>query len=182
MADLGFLQGFNASDDQYDSTFELIKPGDYNVVVEDTEMRVNNQGTGEYLQVKLTIVDAPYEGRVVFDRFNLVHSNQKAVDIAQQQFAGLCRAAGVLAPSDSSDLHGAEVIAVIGVQKNGDYNEVKRYKSSEVKDAQHINPEAVQPPGVVPPKKKARIKKANPETAATTSDDIDEEKGDDLPF
>lgn len=177
MADLGFLGGFNA--DEHKDEFELIQPGDYNVVIEDTEMKENSSGTGEFLVVKLTIVDPPYEGRIIYDRFNLVHVNPKAVDIAQKQFAGLCRAAGNLAPSDSSELHDAEVVAVIGIQKSGDYNEVKRYKSSD--KGQHIAPENLASEDAPIPTKQKGKPKAKP-AAKAAAPGGNGELNDDIPF
>lgn len=174
MADLGFLGGFNADDHQ--DEFVLIQPGDYNVVIEETEMKANSSGTGEFLLIKLVITDAPYEGRTVFDRFNIVHTNPKAVDIAKKQFAVLCRAAGNLAPSDSEELHGAEVVAVVDIQKNGDYNEVKRYKSSET--GQHIAPEKVAAEDTPVPTKKKRKPEAKPAPKGADDDILN----DDIPF
>lgn len=182
MSDLSFLSGFDAS--QIEDTFELIPPGDYKVTITDSEMKMNSKGTGEFLKVSLTISDDGYTGRMLFDNFNLVHVNDKAVEIAQKQFAGLCKAAGVLAPSDSSELHDIEIIAVVDIE--GDYNRVKRYKAIEKKGNLAGKTAAAPAPAPKPaPKKKRSIKAKKttdipgltPDTGQDPDDDIS-----DVPF
>lgn len=114
-----------------ESDFEPIEPGEYTCQIIQSEMKDNNAGTGQYLELRVQVLDEPYQGRLIFERLNLIHTNEKAVAIANRTLRDICNAIGVMEIEDSEELHGKEFLArvVIG-EARGDYpaqNEVKKY-------------------------------------------------------
>lgn len=168
MANLGILNGFNAND--HEDTFSPLPAGDYEAEIIDSEMVENKAGTGQFLKVTLKILSGDSQGRQVFDRFNLIHDNPKAVEIAHTQFAGLCKAAGVLSPSDSSELHNIPLVVTLAI--DGDWNRVKRYKGvvNVTKETKLPEVENDAPKAKSSRKSKAKVAPA------------EEEFNDDLPF
>lgn len=130
------LTGFNAN--QYDTdaidAFEPIKPGFYEAVIIDSEMRDTARGDGRYLMFTLQIIDGEHKNRRLWDRLNLVNPNETAVEIAKRTLASVCRAVGVLTPRDSSELHDKPLSIRVVQRKREDngeiVNEVKAYGAS----------------------------------------------------
>jgi len=125
------LGGFNAEDVEPQKSFEPVPPGWYTTMITNSEMKATKDGTGEYLQLRLDIIDGEYEGRVLFDRLNLVNENQTAVDIAQRQLSAICHVVGVLQPQNSDELHDKPLRVKVAIRppSNGydASNEVKAY-------------------------------------------------------
>ena len=171
MGNLNILNGFNADD--FEDSFDLLPKGDYEVEITDSEFKENSKKTGSFLSVTFKVVSGESKGRLLFDNFNLVHSNPKAVEIAQQQFSGLCKAVGVLTPGDSSDLH--NIPLVISVDIDGEYNRVKRYKAKE--DAPKGNLE-----GKIKSESKKKSSEVSKKPATPKAEEQSEEFDDDIPF
>ena len=132
MANLG---NFNASEIEPQGSFEPIPAGWYTAMIVDSEMKATKNGTGEYLQLRLDIIDGDHQGRVLFDRLNLNNQNQTAVEIAQRQLSAICRAVGVMQPQDSSDLHDKPLRVKVTIRPAGNgyeaSNEVKAYEPAQ---------------------------------------------------
>ena len=132
MANLG---NFNASEIEPQGSFEPIPAGWYTAMIVDSEMKATKNGTGEYLQLRLDIIDGDHQGRVLFDRLNLNNQNQTAVEIAQRQLSAICRAVGVMQPQDSSDLHDKPLRVKVAIRPAGNgyeaSNEVKAYEQAQ---------------------------------------------------
>lgn len=119
---------FNAAEVETPSR-DVIPPGEYLCEVTDSDTKPNKAGTGEYLALTHQIVEGEHKGRFVWSNLNLVHPNEKAVQIARSELAALCKATGVLAPKDSSDLHNKPVLVRIAIDpKDNTRNVVKGYK------------------------------------------------------
>lgn len=101
------LSGFNPEEVDTGSggEFEPLPAGWYPVMITDSEERETKAGTGSYLQLTLEVIDGEFKGRLLWARLNLNNPNPKAVEIAQRDLANICKAVGVMAPKDSSDLH-----------------------------------------------------------------------------
>lgn len=129
------LSGFNAEEIEPQGSFDPIPAGWYTVMIVASEMKPTKNGSGEYLQLRLDIIDGEYEGRVLFDRLNLRNSNQTAVEIAQRQLSAICRAVGVMQPQDSSDLHDRPLRVKVSIRPAGNghdaSNEIKGYEALE---------------------------------------------------
>ena len=128
---------FNAGEVPEDS-FEPIPEDDYTLQIIRSEMKDTKAGTGQYLELRLQVLDEPYTGRLIFERLNLINPNEVAVRIANRTFADICNAVGVLEVEDSEELHGIEFSAhvVISEDDGGEYppqNEVKKYYPQEKK-------------------------------------------------
>ena len=127
------LNGYDAT--QYDpqDSFEPIPAGWYKVMITASEFKETKRGDGEYLQLRLDIIDGEYENRVLFDRLNLRNHNQSTVDIANRALSAICHAVGVLQPEDSQELHDIPLEAKITIKPARDgfeaANEVRGYRA-----------------------------------------------------
>lgn len=128
---MGNLTGFDANDVEPNQGFEPLPPGEYQVVITDSKMKPTKAGTGEYLELKLQVLNGQYQNRVLFDRLNLKNTNEMAKQIAKGTLSAICRAVNVLTPQDSTELHGKPLTVTVKVRndQNGNpQNEVKGYK------------------------------------------------------
>ena len=113
--------------------------GEYVAVVNDSAIKPNKAGTGEYLALTFQVIEGEHEGRFVWENLNLVHPSEKAVQIARAELASLCKAAGVLNPKDSTDLHDKPVLIRVAIEKDRDGNPrnvVKGYKPAASRQPQ----------------------------------------------
>ena len=127
------LSGFNAESVEPQGDFEPIPAGWVTCMITESEMKPTKTGTGEYLQLRLDVIEGDYEGRVLFSRLNLKNPNQTAVEIAQRELSAICRAVGVMQPKDSSDLHDKPLRVKVAIRPAGNgyeaSNEVKAYEA-----------------------------------------------------
>jgi hypothetical protein len=87
---------FNANDVPEDEGFQPIPEGDYTCQIVQSEMKDTKAGTGQYLELRIQVLEEPYVGRLVFERLNLINPNETAVKIANRTLADICEAVGVL--------------------------------------------------------------------------------------
>jgi len=143
------LSGFNAEEVEPQGSLDPIPAGWYTAIITDSEMKETKSLTGEYLQLRLDVVEGDHEGRVVFDRLNLKNSNRTAVEIAQRQLSAICRAVGVMQPQDSSDLHDRPLRVKVSIRPARDgydaSNEVKAYSALEADENAAAPPPGKQP-------------------------------------
>lgn len=123
------LHGFDANEIEPTSDFEPIPAGKYEAVITDSEMKQTRAGTGEYLQFTFQIVDGPHRNRLLWSRMNLNNPNATAVQIAKAELSALCRAVGVMAPKDSTELHNLPLIIHVRCKRRSDTGEI----SNEIK-------------------------------------------------
>jgi len=125
------LQGFDANTVEPANDMEPIPDGKYVAVITDSEMKPTKAGTGSYLQLTFTIVEGDQKNRLLWVRLNLDNPNATAVDIARRELSSICRAVGVLTPSDSTDLHNLPCTITVKLKRRNDtgelQNEVKGY-------------------------------------------------------
>lgn len=112
----------------------LLPAGEYPVIIVKSEMKPTKKGDGQYLALEMDIQDGPHKGRKVWDNLNLINPNKTAEEIAQRSLSAICHATGQMAVSDSEQLHGRLMLAVVGIQPaKGQYaesNTVKTYKAA----------------------------------------------------
>ena len=153
------LSGFNAEEIEPQSSFDPIPAGWYSVMIVASEMKPTKNGSGEYLQLRLDIIDGEYEGRVLFDRLNLRNQNQTAVEIAQRQLSAICRAVGVMQPQDSSDLHDRPLRVKVSIRPAGNghdaSNEIRGYSPIEGSEKQPAQAARTAPAAAAPAAKPA---------------------------
>lgn len=129
---------FDATQVEPSAPMEVLPPGDYTVQIVQSELRVTNNGNGQYLWLEMDILDGEYSNRKLWDRLNINNPNPVAQDIARRALSAICHATGVLHVSDSEQLHFKPMIAVVKVKpagpdkKTGVYreaqNEIRGYK------------------------------------------------------
>ena len=141
------LLNFNAAEIATDN-YEVIPPGLYEAIITESEMQANKAGTGAYLKLTFTITSGSCKGRLLWDRLNLNNPSAKAVEIARQQLANICRAVNVLSPRDSTQLHNLPLrIKVIIRDYNGEEkNEIKGYYPPEDRQRADAAEATVTPP------------------------------------
>lgn len=99
------LINFNANDHQ-DAGPGPLPAGDYMVYVAASEMRINQDNGNQSLSLTLDVMQPEtMQGRKVFSNYTMSSHNEEAVRIGMQQLAQVCRAVGVMSPSDSTELH-----------------------------------------------------------------------------
>jgi hypothetical protein len=118
------LRGFDANQVEPTGDFEPIPAGKYPAVITESELKPNKAQTGHYLQLTFEVLEGPHKGRRLWARLNLDHPNAKAVEIARAELSALCRAVGVLAPTDSVELHNLPLVIHVKCKKREDTGEV----------------------------------------------------------
>jgi hypothetical protein len=126
------LIDFDASTVQPREAFDVLPPGDYPVMIVNSEERPTKDGNGKYLWLEMQVIDGPQKGRLLWDRLNLNNPNAQAVTIAKQTLSAICHAVGVIRVTDSAQLHNRPMLAKVKTRpadERGDAsNEVKGYK------------------------------------------------------
>ena len=122
---------FNTADAPEEDSFDAIPAGTYTAQIIRSEMKDTKAGTGQFLELRLQILDEPHTGRLIFERLNLINPNEVAVKIAQKTLAQICKAVGVLEVEESEELHAREMIVEVIVEPaKGDWpesNSIKKY-------------------------------------------------------
>lgn len=122
----GFFDGFDASQVEPKRDFEALPAGIYNVVCMDAEWKDTKARTGKMLVLTFEVLDGPKKGRKVISRLNLQNPNETAVKIAQSELSSICRAIGVLKPTNEYDLINRPLQVSVYVDDDG-YNGIGNY-------------------------------------------------------
>lgn len=134
------LNGFNANQVEPTTEFEAIPAGKYLAMITESEMKPTKSGSGSYLQLTFQILEGDYKGRFVWARLNLNNANSTAVQIARSELSAICRAVGVMTPSDSVELHNLPLAITVKCKKRDDTgdvsNEIKGYAKREAANGQ----------------------------------------------
>lgn len=129
------LRGFDANSVEPTGDFEPLPAGKYLAVITDSGMKPTKAGTGSYLQLAFEILDGTFKGRKQWARLNLDNPNATAVQIARAELSAICRAVGVMAPNDSTELHNLPLMIQVKCVKRPDtgdvVNEIKGYGKRE---------------------------------------------------
>ncbi|MGY3265844.1 DUF669 domain-containing protein [Lysobacter sp. HA35] len=140
------LNGIYNPEAEASADMGCIPTGEYDVVIVDSDMKPTSNNTGEFLELTHEVIDGPYKGRKVWARLNLINANEKAVEIANRDFAAIRQATGVLNPRDSADLHRKPMVIRVemipagtkitkgsraGTVTDRDRNEIRAWKASE---------------------------------------------------
>ncbi len=126
------LAGFDASQVPEQQEFSALPEGQYVVIATASEMKPTKSGNGQFLQFTFEVLDGPQKGRNLWARLNLVNPNQTAVDIAQRELGAICRAVGVIKPSDSAELHNKPMLITVAVEiddRKRESNIIKKYEA-----------------------------------------------------
>lgn len=125
------ISGFDAATVEPNEGFSPIPAGDVVAVMTASEMKPTAAGTGQYLALTFEVIEGPSKNRKLFANLNLANPSQEAVRIARGDLSAICRAVGVLAPKDTSELHNKPLVLKVGIEKRKDtgdlQNRIKGY-------------------------------------------------------
>ena len=111
------IAGFNAANYGEMQTFSVIPAHKAVMMITASEMKPTKDGTGQRLSLTAEIIgEGQYKGRKLFIGLNMVNKNKQAEDIAARELAAICKAVGILTPTDSTELHNKPFIGDIGVK------------------------------------------------------------------
>lgn len=116
-----------------ENNYELLPAGWYTAQVTESELVPLNTGNGTSLKLTFTILQQGYNGRKVWARLNVRHTNPDTERIANQQLRELCESVGVMALQDTVELHNKPVQIRVKIRedKEGKYepqNDVAGFK------------------------------------------------------
>lgn len=119
---------FNASTIEVTSR-EPLKPGRYEAVIIESEMKPIKSGVGMGINFTFELVgDSPAKGRKVWTWINYQHPKAEAQRIGQEELARLCKAVGVSNLTDTEQLHNIPLIIIVGLDRlDATRNVVKGY-------------------------------------------------------
>jgi hypothetical protein len=118
------LRGFDANKVEPTTAFDPIPAGKYLAMITASEMKPNKAGTGQFLELVFTIIEGEFKNRSLWARLNLDNPNELAVKIAQAELSAICRAVGVMAPGDSTELHNLPLVIRVRCKKRKDTDEI----------------------------------------------------------
>ena len=118
------LTGFDANQVEPTTEFEPIPAGKYVAAITDSELRPTKAGTGSYLELQFQIIEGDYKGRNLWARLNLDNPSTTAVQIARGQLSAICRAVGVMQPTDSHQLHDLPLEISVKLKRREDNGEM----------------------------------------------------------
>jgi len=104
---MALLKNTFQTEEVEDVSFEPIPAGEYTARVTKSDIKTTRAGNGEYIALQVEIMDeGPYNGRIIFENFNIVNPNEQAVKIARSSLKQLCSAVGITDLEDTAELHG----------------------------------------------------------------------------
>jgi hypothetical protein len=121
--------------------FEPLPEGNYNATITQAELKATNDGTGQYIKLRLDITGPSHQGRVIFSNLNIKNASAKAEEIGRQQLGDIMRAIGLAKVNDTDQLIGGHVNIKLSIRdKRTDEKTGKTYDASnEVKAYRAIN-------------------------------------------
>lgn len=105
--------------------YTTVPPGEYVVRVEASDKKDAKKAGNAFIELTLLILEGPEAGRKLTDRINLWNDNPKAVEIARRSLNAVCAAVGKLTISDTTELHGTPIIAVVKVEEGKPYQDTQ---------------------------------------------------------
>jgi len=116
MADLGFT--FN-NDDAPEDEFADLPVGDYVCMITESAMKPTRAGTGEYIGLRVEVVEGERAGRLMFENLNIKNPNEIAVKIALQKIAEINKAFGMDTVKNTEEWHNKRVLVTVSLDKKG---------------------------------------------------------------
>ena len=123
-----FDQYFNPSEHENNS-FDLLPNGTYQAMITESELCYTKSGNGQYMKFTFEIIG---KGKKIFENFNIVNPNEKAVSIAKAQLAQIVLATvGDRIVRVSEELHNIPMSVKVGTEEGkngyGDRNKIYKY-------------------------------------------------------
>jgi hypothetical protein len=151
------LNNFDANQVDPSVALDPLPAGKYTAVISDSEYKPTKTGGGKYLQLTFQVIDGEHKGRLVWARLNLENKSEMTVKIARGELSAICRAAGVMQPKDSVELHNIPMEINVGLKKRDDNGEFTNVIKGYAKKGGATPPQraaASAGPGSTPPWKR----------------------------
>lgn len=138
---MAFLdQAFDVSDLPVSTgSYDPVPEGNYDATISQAELKTTNDGSGQYIKLRLDITGPSHQGRVIFSNLNIKNASAKAEEIGRQQLGEIMRAIGIAKVQDTDQLIGGSVNIKVTIraartdEKTGKTyaagNEVKGYRA-----------------------------------------------------
>jgi len=111
---------FDANQVEPNVGLDPVPAGKYVAAITASELKPTKNGTGQYLECEYQILSGEFHGRKLWSRHNLHHTNAQTVQIARGELSAICRAAGVMQPKDSTELHNLPMTITVRLKKRED--------------------------------------------------------------
>lgn len=112
--------------------FVPIPPGEYRMMITETEYKQNKKGTGTLIEYKAVVLDGPHAKRSMKGWINFTNSNPTSQKIGQEELGELCRALGLGTITNDVQLQNIPFLATVTVKagegERGPSNTIKKYK------------------------------------------------------
>jgi hypothetical protein len=146
------LNGFDAGNVEPVPSFEPIPAGQYVAMIAASQEKISSKGHS-FLSLEFEVLEGPYKGRKLWTNLNLSHPNPETVKFARAELAAICKAVGVMKPTDSVQLHNLPMLISVKCVNRKDTGGLQnRIKGYALKAAAGSQPQ--QPPpaaGGTPP-------------------------------
>jgi len=117
--------------------FSAVPAGEYIAKITSSKYEANSKKTGHGLTLVFEIQNKEFKGKKVFTLLNLDNPNEQTVEMANNEFATICDAAGKGTVKDSDQLHGIPMIITVKlVPAEGKWpekNEISMYDKMDSK-------------------------------------------------
>ncbi|CAB4198368.1 Protein of unknown function DUF669 [uncultured Caudovirales phage] len=126
---------FNANELPEDTggDFTPLPAGDYNVTIQDAEIKDTKSKTGQYINLKLEVTGPTHMGRLLFAIVNIKNESSVSEQIGRGQLGSILRALGIETLEDTDQLLGGPLCVKVALKAaSGQYpagNEIKAYKA-----------------------------------------------------
>lgn len=128
---MGNLEGFDATTAE-DMSFTPLPDGSYKAIITESKMKPTKDGSGEYLELAFQITVGEFEKRKLWARLNLKNKSAEAVKFAKSDLSKICKAVNIMRPTDSSELHNAEMEIKVKTKPGQTNPEIVDYLHSSV--------------------------------------------------
>ena len=117
--------GFDTTEYESSTDFEVMPKGEYTLKATDCELKKTKSGEGAYLSVTFEVVKpSAFNGRKVWQNFNIHNPSDKAQKIGREQVSGWARACGKPNAADSDALLERQFACKLDIEKGtGGYSD-----------------------------------------------------------
>lgn len=151
--------GFDVSEVEVDApvSYDPLPEGEYVLKALDAEEKTTSRGDGSYIKVKYEVVKGDYEGRLLWQNFNVNNPSEKAQKIGRQQLKAWATACGKPDADDTDKLLDKPFKAAVSIEPgSGGYaasNKIKAFlfdAEKESKPTPRAAAPAAKPPAAKP--------------------------------
>ena len=116
----------NVADHAPDAGFVPIPKDRYQLAITHAEWKDNKSGNGQNLNLRITVLEGPYQDRSLFDHLALYNDSEQAVKIARGRLSAYCLACQLHGITDDSQLLNIPFYAEVDIKReiyNGESRE-----------------------------------------------------------